>query len=155
MNPSAKQTIHNFLATNNLNPQERPPAEGADNWLFDIAENLQSELFCYEVEDNAIIGLVVTSIKIPESNEVTMLAAAMNPALAPATILHVGEVLSLRLMVSGSAEAMPGLLEESIVISRHVINAVFPRMLELAENKLPMQNAMVLAMQALQGEENK
>ncbi len=151
MNPLSKQAIQNFLSTNNLNPQERPMDDGGEHWLIDMAENLQSELFCYEASANDITALVMTSVQIPESDNATTLAAAISPALAPATIMHIGEILTLRLMIRGEPKAIGGLLEESILISRHIMASVFPRVVELAEGKIPMQNAMILAMQALQG----
>ncbi len=151
MNPLYKQTIHTFLTTNKLNPQERPPQDGAENWVFDIAENLQSELFCYETQPNDISAILMTSVQIKPNDNATMLAAAICPALAPAAIVIIDNVLSLRLMVRGDVQSIGALLEESIMITHHIISSIFPHIVNLADGKTPMQNAMILAMQALQG----
>ena len=45
----------------------------------------------------------------------------------------------------------PSLLDEGVLISRHIIASVFTRIVDLAAGKIPMQQAMVTAMQALQG----
>ncbi|CAM3737076.1 hypothetical protein [Parendozoicomonas haliclonae] len=155
MNITAKQAVQTFLTSNKLNPEQRDTDDESESWLFDIAENLQSELFCYEVEANDITAIIMTSVQIKSSDNATTLAAAICPALAPAAVITVGEVLSLRMMVRGDAASIGGLLEEGILISRHIIASVFPRIVELAEGKIPMQNAMVMAMQALQGEQSQ
>ncbi|WP_281645984.1 hypothetical protein [Parendozoicomonas sp. Alg238-R29] len=151
MNPQTRQAIVSHLTTQQLSPEEQQAEDPAISWVFNIAEDLQSELFCYEQEVGDLTAIMLTSVKITPNDNATTLAAALSPALAPASIVMMNDVLTLRLMLRGDANSIGGLLDEGILISRHIISAVFTRIVDLAASKIPMQQAMVTAMQALQG----
>ncbi len=150
MNPLTKQAINEHLSKYNMNPQPRETDDPADCWLFDLAENIQSELYCYEPEADDLTAVMMTSVQLKPSENATTLAAAISPALAPASIIAMDDILSLRIMLRGDRESIGPLIDEGIMISRHIMGAVFTKIVELAENKITLQQAMMSAMKELQ-----
>ena len=151
MNPQTRQAIASHLTSQQLEPKEQDVEAPATSWIFKFAEDLQSELFCYEQEVGDLTVIMLTSVQITPNENATTLTAALAPALAPASIIMMNDVLTLRLMLRGDANTIPSLLDEGILVSRHIIASVFTRIVDLAAGKIPMQQAMVTAMQALQG----
>ena len=151
MNPLSKQAIIGHLEQQQLKPEERETEDTATSWVFEIAPNIQSELFCHEQEDNDLTVIMLTSVALQPSEKATTLTAALAPALAPAAIIAMDEALSLRLLLRGNRETIAGLIDEGIILSRHILASVCTRIVELADGKITLQVAMIKAMEALQG----
>ena len=147
--------IDAWLREQELEPELQKTEAGTTGWRFTLAEHLQAELFCYENTPEEVTAVLLASVQLKPGDNPTTLAAAIAPALAPLSIMVVQDALSLRLLLQGKMSHITGLLEEGIVLSRHVLFSVCSRIVELGEGKIPMQNAMVLALQALHGNEGR
>ncbi|MCY4473219.1 MAG: hypothetical protein OXC07_10465 [Kistimonas sp.] len=155
MSTPIQQHIDTWLKEQDLAPERQNTDKGTTGWRFTLAEHLQAELFCYESTEEDVTAVLLASVQLKPGDNPTTLAAAIAPALAPLSIMVVEDALSLRLLLQGKVGHVAALLEEGIVLTRHVLFSVGSRIVELAEGKIPMQNAMVQALQALHGNEGR
>ncbi len=150
INPQTKIMINNHLNERQLYPKEQEGADMMQLWLFQLAQNVHTQLICLEPKDNDLTMIMLTPITIKDHHEVPIMASAIAAALTPVDIISLPGQLALRLVVRGHRESIPDLIDECVVLFRHIANTVCVPAVKLANGEIPFQQAMETALKSLQ-----
>ncbi|MCL6269385.1 hypothetical protein M3P05_05420 [Sansalvadorimonas sp. 2012CJ34-2] len=147
---ASKKVIVDHLNMRQANPQEQEDMGMMQSWLFQIAENIYTQLICIEPRDDDLTLIMMTPIAIKPHDEVPIMASALAAALSPVDIISLPDQLALRLIVRGNRNTIADLIDETIILFRHVAESVCVPAVQLASGDLNFQQAMEHALQALQ-----
>ena len=158
MSPESKKIIFDHLALRQLLPQEQEQeqeqvhkqAAGMQAWLFQLAQGVPAQLIGVEVGPQDITAVLMTSLAITPHHEIAVMASAIGTVLAPVECIYLTDQLLLRVVVRGGRTSIPNLLDEGLVLLRHVAETVCVPAVRCASGELTFQQAMEAAIAALQ-----
>ena len=147
---ATKSAITSHLEHRQLEPKLQDNMQMMQTWLFQLAQNLHTQLICLEPKDNDLTIIMLTPVVIKDHAEVPIMSSAIASALTPVDIISLPGQLALRIVIRGSRESVADLIDECIVLLRHIATAVCVPAVQLADGQLQFQEAMDTALKSLQ-----
>lgn len=146
--------LHTMIETH-LNQLELQPSllsvspQIPTGWSFLLAPGISSELYLFSPEESHAQLLLVTTIDLPFHPEMDILGATLTSAITPLSLTTTPGQMALRLVMTSHNDLLPHVLNESVILTRHVAGAVFTAALTLCKNEYSLTESIHLAMEQL------
>ena len=154
MNKPLKTLIEQHLKHLELKPKYTELSASDGLWRFELAPNLEAELFCHN-EDSNPISLVILSSMDTDLDEQTQSAFvhAMSQVCTPVSLLPSEHSISLKLHLQATQHTISQLLSEGIILCRFFVGPLFLGLSELQSNQSSLDQVIKKTVSRLKNRE--
>ena len=136
MNKPLKDLIEQHLKHLELKPKYTELSASDGLWRFELAPNLEAELFYHNKDANPISLVMLSSMDTDlEEQTQSTFVHAMSQVCTPVSLLSSERSISLRLHLQATQHTLSQLLSEGVILCRFFAGPLFLGLSELQSNQ--------------------
>ena len=151
MNANLLKAFNRHLDELGLSPEIK--SEPYPCLIFFLAEGIQSELVVEPVNRGQINLALITMMDVRAHSQLSTFAMTLAPRLIPVQINTAEQQIVLQLNLAGSRKSILPVLDEGIVLMRHIVGAIFTEALKLTSEQSTLFTSLEASIKLLHSRE--